>query len=300
MNITASLKLYVLINRGSGNQQNDFEEVIRDFYRGTHVLHFFTLSKTSSVEEIRQDIIAFGPHRVLAVGGDGTVKLAAECLLETDIPLAIIPTGSANGMAKEINLKNNLKAALELAVNGTPKLIHALRVNGEFSIHLADIGINARIVKKFQYLDERGMIGYAKAAWQAIKRHKKMHVTVNAQGKSKSRKAEMVVIANGTSYGTGVKINKTGSLFDDQFEIVIVKWFSVLELLKMCFSFKTQFNPFKTEIIPTNYANLTIRENTSLQVDGEYIGKVKQVEVQLITDAVLLVCNNEKFKSEYA
>ncbi|MEH6308040.1 diacylglycerol kinase family protein [Olivibacter sp. CPCC 100613] len=295
MNTNTSLKLYVLLNKGSGNQQSDLEKLIRDFYRDSmHTLHIFTLSRRCSVEEIRQDIASFGPDRLLAAGGDGTVKLAAECLLETTIPLAIIPTGSANGMAKEINLKNNIKVALELAITGIPKPIHVLRVNGELSIHLADIGINARIVKKFQTLNERGMIGYAKAAWQALKRHKKMHVTINTPGKSRSRKAEMVVIANGTSYGTGVKINKTGSLFDGQFELVIVKWFSILELLKMCFSFKTRFNPFKTEIIATDHVQLTTRESTFLQVDGEYIGKVKQVEAELIQEAIRLVCFDER------
>lgn len=295
MNSNTSLKLYVLINKGSGNQQTNFEEVIKDFYGdSTHKLHIYNLSKKCSLEEIKNDINEFAPDRLLAVGGDGTIKLASECLLGTNIPLAIIPAGSANGMAKEINLKNNIKTALELAINGIPRPIHALTINDELSIHLADIGINARIVKKFQTLNERGMLGYVKAARQAIKRHKRMHVTIDIDGKSLARKAEMVVIANGTSYGTGVKINKTGSLFDHHFEVVIVKWFSILELLKMCFRFKTPFNPFKTEIIKTTEVTLTTKENTFLQVDGEYIGKIKQVKAKLIPNAIFLICHQQE------
>ncbi|WP_134088034.1 diacylglycerol kinase family protein [Olivibacter sp. XZL3] len=295
MNTNTSLRLYVLVNPGAGNQELDWEELINDFYKDKdYTLHFFVLTKKCSTEQIKQDISEFDPHRLLAVGGDGTVKLAAECLLGTNVPLAIIPAGSANGMAKEINLKTNIKAALELAATGTAKSIHALLINGELSIHLADIGMNARIVKKFQSLHERGMTGYMKAAWQVLKRHKKMHVTIRTQGKSRSRKADMVVIANGTSYGTGLKINKCGSLFDTHFEVVVVKWRSVLELLSMCLRFKASFNPFKTETVQTDQVTLSTRENTFLQVDGEYIGKVKHVEAKLIPQALSLICNIEE------
>jgi len=282
--------LYFIINPGSGNQQLNHEETIIDFFRDTpYIIHTYRMSAKCSVSKIKQEIAQCSPDRVVAVGGDGTVKLAAECLLGSDIPLAIVPTGSANGMAKELNLKNNLKAALRLSINGTPKAIHALLINGELSVHLADIGINARIIKRFQSSNERGMLGYAKATWQALRRHKKMHVTITANGQTTSKKAEMVVIANGTSYGTGVKINRTGSLFDDKFEVIIVKWFSLLELVKMWMGLKHPLNTFKTEVIQTDKIVLTIKENTFFQVDGEYIGKVKQIEATIIPKALYLI-----------
>lgn len=285
-----SLVLFFIVNPKSGSQHLDHTELILSHFQGTdHKVHIYKLQKNCSIEAIKEEINAKKPDRVAAVGGDGTVKLAAECLVHTDIPLAIIPTGSANGMAKEINLKTNLSIALNLMINGEVKAIHALSINNELSIHLADIGLNARIVKKFQSLKERGMLGYAKATWRALKRHKKMHVAITIDGQTKYRKAEMVVLANGTTYGTGVKINRTGSLFDNQFEIIIVKWFSLIELLKMWFNFKTPFNPFKVEIIPAEEVMLNIKENTFFQVDGEYIGKVNQIEAKIIHRALLLI-----------
>jgi len=288
--MSTPMTLYFIVNPSSGNQQTNFAEIITQYFESTaHQVHIFILSDHCTIDEIRQEIVNYVPQRVIAVGGDGTVKLAAECILGSNIALAIIPAGSANGMAREINLTNDITAALELAVQGTPKLIHGLRINGELSIHLADIGLNARIVKKFQSLNERGMLGYAKATWRALKRHKKMHIAIHANGKTILKKAEMVVLANGTTYGTGVKINKTGSLFDHQFEIIVIKWFSLIELLKMYFNFKFKFNPFKTEIIQTTMATLDIKENTVFQIDGEYIGKVRHVDVKLIPNALYLI-----------
>ncbi|MFC6099875.1 diacylglycerol/lipid kinase family protein [Olivibacter domesticus] len=285
-----SLVLFFIINPKSGSQNQDYTALILDHFKDTgYKAHIYKLEKNCTLASIKEEIHRCKPHRVAAVGGDGTVKLVAECLLHTGIPLAIIPTGSANGMAKEINLKTNLDIALNLMVKGEVKEIHALSINNELSIHLADIGINARIVKKFQSLKERGMLGYARATWRALKRHKKMHVSITINGQTKYRKAEMVVLANGTTYGTGVKINRTGSLFDDQFEIVIVKWFSIIELFKMWFNFKAPPNPFKTEIIHTKEVVLHMKENTFFQVDGEYIGKVNQIEAKIIPKALLLI-----------
>jgi len=282
--------LYFIINPGSGNQQTNYEEVIKTFFLNTpHTIHIYTLKANCTVDTIKNDIAKYRPDRVIAVGGDGTVKLAAECILGSNIALAIVPAGSANGMAKEINLKSNIKSALLLAVNGTPKAIHVLMINNEISLHLADIGINARIVKKFQSLNGRGMLGYAKATWRAFKRHKKMHVALHINGKTILKKAEMVVLANGTTYGTGVKINNIGSLFDHQFEVIIVKWFSLIELIKMCFSFRMLFNPFKTEIIQTDEITLDTKESTFFQIDGESRGKVKHIKAKLIPQALYLI-----------
>ncbi|QNL50526.1 NAD(+)/NADH kinase [Olivibacter sp. SDN3] len=290
MNSKPDLVLFFIVNSFSGNRHLDYTQIIQNYFKATsHITHFYPLPKNCSIQAIKGAIARYNPDRVIAVGGDGTVKLAAECLMGTSIPLAIIPAGSANGMAKEMNIKSNPKSALDTVIHGIPRRVHALLINKQLSIHLADIGINARIIKKFQSSKERGMTGYAKAAWQTFKRHKKMHVTITTGQKMWARKAEMVVIANGTTYGTGVKINKTGSLYDDHFEVIIVKWFSLLELLKMCFSFKTPFNPFKTEIIQTDKVTLKIKENTFFQIDGEYIGKVNLIEAEIIKEALYII-----------
>lgn len=55
------------------------------------------------------------------MGGDGTLKLVAECLLNTETPIGIIPAGSANGMAKDLDIPLDIEEALEVAAYGTPK-----------------------------------------------------------------------------------------------------------------------------------------------------------------------------------
>ena len=163
-------KILFIINPNYANEiQIYFKSLPTEF-------EIYELTKNCSIKNIKSIINECKADRVIAVGGDGTLKLVAESLLETDIPIGIIPAGSANGMAKELGIPEDLNEALALAISGKTKKIHAVLVNNELCIHLADIGFNAYIVKKFDELATRGMLTYAKAAWHAFWYHRKMDI----------------------------------------------------------------------------------------------------------------------------
>ena len=103
------------------------------------------------------------PQKIVAVGGDGTVSLVAKQLLGSSIPLAILPGGSANGMATELNIPKDPSSALDIIVDGKEKKCDVLKINeNNICIHLSDLGLNARIVKYFDKNTMRGMWGYAR------------------------------------------------------------------------------------------------------------------------------------------
>ena len=287
---SSSAKLLFIVNPGSGNQQINYSEAIALYFKGqSQEIQIFELPKNCSQEKIKQTIDQSRADRVIAVGGDGTLKLVAECLQGANTPIGIIPAGSANGMAKELGIPLELDAALQVAANGQPKKIHAIKVNGELCIHLADIGFNAYIIKRFDSLPSRGMLGYAKAAWQALWSHHKMEIALEIKGKQIKTQAAMVVIANATSYGTGVKINPEGDLSDDLFEVILVKKYTVLEILKVRFT-ELLFNPEKIELFHTKDLCIKTKHKVHFQVDGEYLGKVNRVEAIILPAAITIIC----------
>jgi len=241
----------------------------------------FDLPENCTSDHLRQKIRNSKAGKIVAVGGDGTVKLVAESLLEDPVPLGILPAGSANGMAKELGLPNNLQCCLDVIVNGVVQTIHAVKVNNELCIHLSDIGFNAFVVKKFHGLPKRGKLSYLKAAWKVLWNYDRMQVTIETDEKEIYRQAAMVVIANATTYGTGAVINPGGSLNDRLFEIVIVRKLSFKEILKM----KMLHLPYdcsKTEVFQTRTVKIKTRHRAHFQVDGEYLGKVTTVQASLI------------------
>ncbi|PST85317.1 diacylglycerol kinase [Pedobacter yulinensis] len=281
--------LHFIINPGSGQDDQDLRAVIDAWFaQSKHTIHIYELKKDCRISDIKAEIERVNADRIIAAGGDGTLKLVAECLLESKKPMGIIPTGSANGMAKELGIPVETEAALEIAVNGQPTSIHAISINNELCIHLADLGFNAYIVKKFDDLSHRGMLGYAKAAWHALWNHQKMEVELEMGNERVRSAAAMVVVANATMYGTGVKINPIGRLDDDLFEVVLVKTYSVLEVLKMRFTQKG-FNPKKVEFFQTRSLHIRSRHKAHFQVDGEYMGKITEVEAKILPGAICVV-----------
>lgn len=285
----SNTKLLFIVNPGSGNQEISYPDAINSYFKSKpQEIEIFILPKNCSLEKIKQAIEQSKADRVVAVGGDGTLKLVADCLEGTKMPIGIIPAGSANGMAKELGIPLDLQAALHVAANGKAQQIHAIRVNGELCIHLADIGFNAYIIKRFDHLPQRGMWGYARAAWQALWNHHKMEVEVEIKGQQITSEAAMVVIANATSYGTGVKINPQGDLTDEFFEVILVKKYTVIEILKVKFT-ELPFNPAKIELFHTNELTIKTKHKVHFQVDGEYQGKVNRVEAKILSAAITII-----------
>lgn len=283
------MKLLFIINPGSGNHQENFKEIISEHFNNTDVAHvFFELSKDCALEKIDEKIQSTNPDRIVAVGGDGTLRLVAQCVLNKSIPIGIVAAGSANGMAKELGIPLDISSALNLIVNGEPKAIHVVQINNEICIHLSDIGFNAYLIKIFDALPQRGMLGYAKATWYALLNQKKMHVTLNLDGEIINTKAAMVAIANATTYGSGLKINPSGKLDDKLFEVVLVKDYSYVEILKMWIT-RLPLNPNKIEVLQTAEVSITSKNRMHFQVDGEYLGKVEKVHAKIMPAAIRLI-----------
>ena len=283
------MKLLFIINPGSGSHDINLKEVISTYFTGKETeIDLFELPDDCSLDKIKTKINQSKADRVIAVGGDGTLKLVAECLLKTDTPIGIIPAGSANGMAKELGIPKEIEEALKVVETGKLQKIHVVQLNDELCIHLSDLGFNAYLVKKFDTLPERGMWGYAKATWHALWNHKRMEVALNIKGKTIKSAAAMVAIANATMYGSGLKINPDGKLDDELFEIILVKDYSYLEILKIWFT-RLPFNPKKIEVFQVSEAKISSKHKAHFQVDGEYIGKINVVEAKILPAAITVI-----------
>lgn len=281
--------LLFIINPASGSKNTDWNELIETYLKDKQVkAELRPLAKDCTVQQLKDTIAQIQPDKVIAAGGDGTIKLVAEALMGTSLPMGILPAGSANGMAKEFGIPDDPLKALDVVMTGQTAKIHLVKVNDEICVHLSDIGFNAFMVKKFEEENIRGMWGYIRASWKVLWRHGKMNVQIKCDNDYINRNASMVVIANGTKYGNGVVINPMGSLFDQLFEVVIIKQISLIEIFKMRF-FSNQLDVTKTELLQTTHLVLASKRNLHFQVDGEYLGKTKNLVAEIIPDGITVI-----------
>ena len=283
MESTEKLKILFVINPKSGSHSDvDWSDVITNYFKPLqHSIEIFLLNDKNGAESLKIKIDTFKPGRVVAVGGDGTVSLVAQQLLETDMAMGILPAGSANGMAAELAIPDNPVSAMEIIINGDIKLGDVIMINNrDICLHLSDLGINAQIVKYFEEGTLRGKLGYAKVLLKALYRKRIMEVTILSKGNEITREAFMVVLANASKYGTGALINPDGDLYDGVFEVVVVRRLALSEFLKMFFKFK-RLNPKKVEIFQAQAVSINTSHKVHFQVDGEYKGKVNHLRAKV-------------------
>lgn len=281
------LRLLFVINPASGAARKVApQEVVQRFlaYHAEVVGELLLLTGHPVDDEarLRQLVREGGWNGVIAAGGDGTVKMVATVLLHTDIPLGILPAGSANGMARDLCIPESWEAALDLVLQAHVRKIDVIQINGrEISIHLSDIGLNALLVKYFQQSGVRGMTGYARMVIKTFWYRQRFAVEIDNGADQVTREAFMIVLANAGKYGTGACINPVSDLSDGIFEVVLIKQLSLLETLKMLF-IRRPFNPHKTEIIRARKVYIHTPKKAEFQIDGEYMGKVTTVAAEVI------------------
>ncbi|MEP7278626.1 MAG: diacylglycerol kinase family protein [Bacteroidota bacterium] len=283
------LKLLFIINPGAGTRNIHWPSEIDAFFNLLpHTTEQFLLEQHCSIDTIKDKINASAPDRVVAVGGDGTVKLVAECLLHTNIILGILPGGSANGLAKELGIPADVQGALQHLLKPETQRIHLVEINHQRCIHLSDIGFNASVIKLFELGRRRGMAGYISAAWKVLWKHAVMQVTLQMGSHTIRRQAAMVVIANATRYGSGAVINPLGRLDDDVFEVVIIKKVSFAEIFKMMVTHRP-YDKTKTELYQTQSLNIQSKKKVHFQIDGDYLGKTDRIEASILINALTII-----------
>lgn len=284
-----TLKILFVINTGAGSSSRDWSSLIAEYFvLKKTIIEIYDLQKNCTIEGIKEKISQFAPSQVVAVGGDGTVKLVAESLIHSHIPLGILPAGSANGLAKELGISNNPEKALETLLMGVTKKVHLTNINEQLCIHLSDIGLNAYAMKKFKHQGIRGMWGYLIASLKVLWQNPLMQIEIETNGEIHHLKAEMIVIANATQYGSGAVINPIGKLDDGLFEVVVLKKISPYEIFKMTF-LNDEYDAEKIEIFQTTSLKMRSVRKVHFQIDGEYLGKVKEVNADIIPDALEII-----------
>lgn len=169
---------------------------------------------------------------VIAWGGDGTVNGVASGVAGSGIPLAIIPGGSGNGLARDLALPFNPTAALSIAANGRTRAIDAGDLHGSLFFNVAGIGFDARIAARLASPGaRRGLLGYVLATVGELRSFEpgiySVHDACDAAGAAMAadivdRPALFIALANSRQYGSGAQIAPSALLDDGMIEIVVV------------------------------------------------------------------------------
>jgi len=241
----------------------------------------YTTSGVDDISKIRTLYTLHTPQRIIIVGGDGTIKMVAEATEEHDVILGILPAGSSNGLAVDLDLMKTLEENLEIAFHNDYIELDSIVINDQKCLHLSDLGLNAELVKNYQNSNVRGRWGYFLQAINTLMDlGEPFTVKIVANNHTIECEARMIVIANSKKYGTGVVINPDGVLDDGKFELVILKNLDIVIFGEIIMG-NMPLNKEDIEIVSTDKATIKANFPVSFQIDGEYCGMETKLVINI-------------------
>ncbi len=285
--------LFVINPHAGGKNKFEITSEIKHCCTGRSLFpHLYETIGVNDKEEILKLMDLLKPRAIIAVGGDGTVNLVGGLLLNSETALGIIPAGSANGLAKDLNIPVNFEEALDIVQNFHTKKIDTLKINGKNCFHLSDLGFNARVVHRFAESNFRGKISYF---WYALKEffsYKFFAYKINSPELNKKGKAFMMVLTNANKFGTNITINPIGVINDGYFEISIIKpfpkIFAPMILFRLISNTISKSKYFK--IIRLKKATISNSWKELFHIDGEpVIERSETLEVEILHKSLKVI-----------
>lgn len=158
---------------------------------------------------------------VVLGGGDGTLNAAAPALVETGLPLGILPLGTANDLARTLGLPLDLDGAAKVIAAGRTRCIDVGRVNNRFFFNVASIGLSATLTRELTPERKRrwGRLGYALATIRVLSRARPFSAWITANGETHAVKTVQVAVGNGRYYGAGLAVEERARIDDGKLDL---------------------------------------------------------------------------------
>jgi YegS/Rv2252/BmrU family lipid kinase len=183
--------------------------------------------------QLAREAVAEGVSLVIAWGGDGTINEVASQLAFREVSLAVIPSGSGNGLARELKIPCDVNRAFAVAFGGSERVIDAGEIEGRLFFNVAGIGLDAEVAREFAAtgLLRRGFSRYIQIATRRLLSFEAREYRITADGTSTRTRALVIAIANGRQYGNGALIAPDARIDDGRLDVVVVGERSVLKAL---------------------------------------------------------------------
>jgi len=159
-----------------------------------------------------------------AFGGDGTVNSVAASLINTNKTLGILPGGSGNGLARNLNIPLSWLRALEILIWGQDVFIDAGKINDNLFLNVAGMGLDGLISKKFNLESKtRGILPYVYFALKGYLEMPQFKVRVTTATSEFEEDIMLLALANFRQYGAKAVIAPHASPYDRLLDLCILK-----------------------------------------------------------------------------
>ena len=287
------MKAFIVLNPASGkNARETIREAISRYFTSSQIdYEIYETVKGDKPGDIVRARLSDGFDLVVAAGGDGTVSAVIDGLVGSSVPLGIIPAGTGNLIARELNVPLEIEAAVAL-IAGAHKFrkIDAMRIGKRVYVLNVSLGISASVIGGTTRKNKSrfGPIAYVGTAMLKIFTFRNRYLAVAVDGKANKYRAVEVTISNcGILSKMLYPMGPDVSIDDGHLDVWILSSKTLLDYPRYLFEMITRRPAKHLSHFINSERSVSIRSRVPLpmQADGDIIGTTP-VQVEVLAGAL--------------
>ncbi|MCX7641887.1 MAG: diacylglycerol kinase family lipid kinase [Elusimicrobiales bacterium] len=238
-----------------------------------------------------------GFNRVICVGGDGTLREIAEAVVgKKNVIVGLIPCGSGNGAARNLQIPLNIDEALDIAVGEKTVDIDCGICNSRLFLNVCGVGFDAHIASLFNKNKIRGLLPYFIHGISSYFKFKPISIEIGYNENKFFLTPFILTVANGMQYGGGAIISPKSSLIDGKLDLIVIEPSSLLYLVSKIhtlFNGKILENE-KVKHIISEVFKIKLPVGSIYHLDGEdFISEDGVLRITIMPKALKFAVKNE-------
>ena len=297
------MNVNLIVNPIAGNKALRSIKNIEDLLNKKASLTTFITQKKGDAElfakQISSQFSVPSSQLIIVAGGDGTFNEVINGILSSKesaakkkiVPLALIPLGTTNVLAKELNIPENVGEAVHLALTGTAKKISLGRINGRYFALMAGIGFDGEAVLRAKDSMKKisGKEAYIFSGINALIKYNPSLIEVKtSEGTFTGYTA---VVGKAKCYGGNFHVTPQASLTEPLLDLCLFKGKTRKDLIRFISGVIRERHLNFNDVFYGKFSELEITSNKEVhvQIDGDYFGTLP-AKIDVVKDAISLVC----------
>lgn len=279
-------KFLVVFNKKSGRKKasSNISLIYKKLKRANLNFKFVTLSVLPFVKNIEQY------DTIVAVGGDGTINKILPYLVNTDKKLGIIPLGTANLLAANLNLPENLTKAIDVILNSRTIKIDCAKVNNRYFILRIGFGYDAEILSSTKQ-EVKNILGYLAYFFKGIVKIfslKNQGYKIKLDNEIFFTTASTVIIANsGNMFKNIFTVTPEGTLNDGKLDVFIRKTRNLPEFIEIFLRIIFKCHKTDSKTIYAKASKIRIKPRSKFfHIDGEINTTKDEISIEVVPKSI--------------
>lgn len=297
-------RVHVIVNPAAG-KDTPILGALNKTFAGTGVdWDIYVTKGPGDAHRLAQEAVAAGADAVAVNGGDGTVMEVASGLMNTNVPLAILPGGTANVMSVELAIPSDITQACELLCGDDTSVVRPVdmgMVDDHTFMLRVGMGWEAAMVEGADRdLKSRvGSLAYVFSALQALNNPQIAHYLLTLDGKEIEVDGITCMIANSGSMGApGLRLAQNIDVSDGLLDVLVIRRGDLGSLISVAASVMAgNENAEPLQHWQAKKVRVTAAPIQSVQVDGEILAQTP-VEVKVVHHALKVLVPKPKLATE--